>query len=175
MITIEGVSHLPKLLIEDERGRFEKFFSLKGKGLASDLVWLESFSSVSETNTIRGMHLQAPPFEHHRLITCSEGEILDVCLDLRAGSPTFHRIHSEVLVSGSRHSLLVPPGVAHGFRVIKGPARVTYFSTAIYSEEHDTGIRWDSIGFNWGIKAPIISERDLRLAPLADFSSPFEF
>lgn len=171
---IHGLKRVPKFIHTDARGRFEKFFS-GGEESLDGIYWRESFSSVSQTGTIRGMHLQAPPYEHYRLVSCSEGQILDVCIDLRLGSPTQLEVHSETLDAQSAHSLLIPPGIAHGFAVTSGPARVVYFSTSEYSAQHDTGVAWDSIGFNWGIVSPTISSRDRQLSTLKLFESPFEF
>lgn len=171
---IPGLRRVPKFIQTDNRGRFEKFFS-GDSDLPGGLSWKESFSSVSQEGTIRGMHLQAPPFEHFRLVSCSEGRILDVCVDLRIGSPSHTRVHSEVLDSTTSHSLLIPPGVAHGFAVLEGPARVVYFSTSVFSSENDTGVAWNSIGFDWNISEPIVSERDRLLRPLQEFDSPFVF
>lgn len=172
-LNVAGVRRVPKFLSEDERGRFEKFFSESRETEISGLTWVENFSSVSVTDTIRGLHLQSPPFDHYRLVSCLEGEIRDVCVDLRVGSPTESNIFSEVLTWRSDHSLLVPPGVAHGFAVLSGPARVLYFSTTSYRPSHDTGVLWSSIDLDWEIDQPLVSPRDQQLPSVEDFSSPF--
>lgn len=171
---IHGMVRIPKFVQEDWRGRFEKYFS-GNDGLPERLTWRESFSSVSKQGTIRGMHLQVPPYENYRLVSCSEGQILDVCVDLRAGSPSRGKVYGERLDAETPHSLLIPPGVAHGFLATHGPARVIYFSSSIYSAEHDTGVAWDSLDFDWEVQRPIVSERDRLLTPLRKFESPFKY
>lgn len=174
-MNIDGMRRVPKFAHEDPRGRFEKYFSHGELDSSDNLVWKESFSTTSVYGTVRGMHLQIPPFENTRLISCSEGQVRDVCVDLRVGSPTFHKVHVEEMDQGSEHSILVPPGVAHGFAVIRGPARLLYFSTAPYSPRHDVGVLWSSIGIKWPVGQPIVSTRDQGLPRLEDFVSPFSF
>jgi dTDP-4-dehydrorhamnose 3,5-epimerase len=110
-----------------------------------------------------------------KLVTCIQGAVMDVLLDLRIGSPTC-RQHEVIHLSDSASSVLcIPPGVAHGFYVPAGGAVLLYKMDKVHSPAHDTGIHWSSAGIDWPDKNPIISDRDAALPPLAAFQSPFTF
>jgi dTDP-4-dehydrorhamnose 3,5-epimerase len=150
----------------DERGAFIKNFQKKifeTAGLECDFQ--EAFYSVSKKGVIRGMHFQVPPFDNAKLVYVVEGSILDVVLDLRRGSPTY----------GNFVNAELGRGLAHGFLANSRQATVMYLQTSSYSPECDTGIRWDSFGFNWDIDAPIISNRDRSFKSFKDFISPFTY
>jgi len=159
----------------DARGTFQKVFRkdvLEKLGCADS--FRESFISFSEPGVIRGMHFQTPPSDHWKLVSCIAGEILDVCVDLRKG-PTYGKVSSFSLAVENGFQLLIPPGFAHGF-LSKGsiPSGVLYLVSTEHDPKHDFGIRWNSIGFNWGVEKPIISERDKGFPPLSEFASPFQ-
>jgi len=133
----------------------------------------EQYYSISKKNVLRGMHFQLPPHDHYKLVTCVEGRILDVVVDLRRSSPTFGQ-HLCVELSGVRaDSIYIPSGLAHGFLVLSRRALVLYNVSSLYAPLHDTGIRWDSAGIQWPVVAPQVSERDAVLPPLAAFETPF--
>jgi dTDP-4-dehydrorhamnose 3,5-epimerase len=133
----------------------------------------EQYYSVSEQNVVRGLHFQIPPHDHYKLVTCVEGEIRDVAVDLRRGSPTYGQ-HVAIEMSGVRGDCVyIPSGFAHGFAVRSTRALVLYNVSTVYAPTHDTGIRWDSIGIDWGLAAPLISDRDAALPTFSSFDSPF--
>lgn len=154
---------------EDERGVFHKQFSLNMPRFAGFEV-AEVFMSQSCANVIRGMHFQSPPCDHGKIVTCHDGEILDVVVDLRAGA-TYGAIQSNVLNAGC--SIFIPRGYAHGFYSIE-KSWVSYVVDHAYSKEHDTGILWDSIGFDWPSKGPIVSKRDECFVSFEMFETPFK-
>jgi dTDP-4-dehydrorhamnose 3,5-epimerase len=118
------------------------------------------------------MHFQLPPNDHEKLIYVSEGKILDVILDIRKFSPTYGKfVFVELHQFGS--SIFIPKGCAHGFLSISKTATVTYNVTSVYNSESDSGILWNSFGFDWGVNYPIMSERDQSFVSLIDFNSPF--
>jgi dTDP-4-dehydrorhamnose 3,5-epimerase len=160
----------------DDRGSFIKTFhdtSLKHEGI--DFQLKESYFSISHKDVIRGMHFQLPPHHHAKVVFCPQGAILDVIVDLRTGSPSFGQVTVQELSLENHKAFYIPPGFAHGFKALTDNAMTYYLVSSEYSKEHDTGIRYDSIGFNWECQNPIISERDLSFPHLDSFDSPFIF
>jgi dTDP-4-dehydrorhamnose 3,5-epimerase len=161
-------------LIHDERGFFCKtlhrdFFAKHG------LEWkfAEQYYSQSQENVIRGLHFQSPPFEHTKLVHCVAGSSLDVLVDLRKNSPTFGAHVSVELDAQRPVSVYAPPGLAHGFLAKSQNTIMMYSVTSTYNREYDGGILWNSVDFDWGIEAPILSERDRSFVPFNDFVTPF--
>lgn len=167
-------AHLVELKrFQDDRGSFVKTYSrqlFEASGVAFDLR--EEFYSFSRKNVVRGMHFQVPPHDHDKLIFCAAGAVLDVLVDLRSGANQ-GRISSIVLRGDEPAVLLIPKGVAHGFKSLSDESLMVYKTSTEYSPEHDKGIRWDSIGFNWDVLEPVISARDASHPSLADFANPF--
>jgi len=162
----------PKRL-KDQRGEFIKIFQkslFDLHGLPSNFI--ESYSTFSHTGVIRGMHFQVPPFDHSKLIRCVMGEVLDVILDIRIGSPTYLQTEAIKLSRDLGDMVFLPPGIAHGFFSVTD-ALMEYLVTSEYSPEHDSGIYWNSINFQWPNQEVITSSRDDRLLPLKEFNSPF--
>ena len=162
--------------IRDHRGSFVKLYSREQFScLLPHKEIVESFATLSRAQVLRGMHFQIPPRAYEKVVTCLQGSVLDVLLDLRVGSPTF-RQHREFRLSSSDHDyLLIPEGVAHGFLVTQAPALMLYHQTAEYAPALDTGIRWNSFGFRWPEQKPIMSIRDSRFLSMEEFESPFSF
>lgn len=173
---IPGCFELKMFKHTDRRGAFVKAIhssTLRKWGL--ECTFRESFYSVSHRGVLRGMHFQMPPADGAKLVYCLSGEVLDVALDLRVGSPSFGHAIRIVLTPEQPTALYIPSGVAHGFLTISGPATLVYNVEAEYFEDLDAGIRWDSFGMNWGVEQPIISDRDLSLPSFSSFRSPFRF
>jgi dTDP-4-dehydrorhamnose 3,5-epimerase/CDP-3, 6-dideoxy-D-glycero-D-glycero-4-hexulose-5-epimerase len=159
--------------LNDLRGSFVKTFSkstLDNLNLSFDLR--EEYYSTSKKDVIRGMHFQIPPHDHVKIVYCLEGAVLDVLLDLRRG-PAYGRVASVQLDASSPKLLIIPKGVAHGFKSLFDGSSMVYKTSSEYSIEHDRGIRWDSINFDWGLDKPVISDRDLYHPMLKDFNTPF--
>lgn len=157
----------------DDRGSFVKTYSkgaLAHLGLSCELR--EAFYSLSAKGVLRGMHFQRPPHDHVKLVHCAAGSVLDVLLDLRAG-PGYGKVASAPLHASSPSSVIVPAGVAHGFRTLEEGSLVLYQTSAEYAPAYDDGVRWDSFGFDWGVEQPTLSGRDQRHLPLAAFRTPF--
>ncbi len=161
----------------DARGTFQKVFrsdTLEKYGFSG--TFRESFVSTSEPGVIRGLHFQLPPADHWKLVSCVAGEIVDVCVDLRKS--TFGKVTETLLSETGGHSLLIPPGVAHGF-VTKGvrPATVLYLTSTEHDPKLDAGIRYDSIAFEWSRAAGradfLLSDRDRAFPRLSEFRSPW--
>jgi len=112
---------------------------------------------------------------HTKLVTCLTGEIFDVVLDIREGSPTFGKWETFTLNDINRETIYLPPGVAHGFYTLSEGATVLYNVTSVHSPVHDLGILWSSSGIDWPDTVPTVSSRDRELPALDDFTSPFKF
>lgn len=172
---IAGVRLLRARVQRDARGRFMKFVhegTFAAHGLPSRFA--EQYCSISANNVLRGLHFQTPPHDHYKLVSCIEGVVFDVVVDLRKGSQSYGR-HETFELDGVRgDSLFVPTGCAHGFYVRSESATMLYNVSTVYAPSHDTGIRWDSVGIPWPCEAPIVSERDAALVPFEEFETPFE-
>lgn len=145
------------------------------RNLGLDGCFREQYYTTSETGVLRGFHFQLPPSDHAKLIYCMSGEIFDVVLDLRRGSPSYLKHATERLSASTASLMFIPSGLAHGYYVTKGPATLVYNVTSVHDPERDTGIRWDSAGIAWPTDAPKLSERDGKLPLLEEFVSPFTF
>ncbi|MBP2833877.1 dTDP-4-dehydrorhamnose 3,5-epimerase [Aquimarina sp. U1-2] len=160
---------------EDNRGSFFKTFHsdvFEEKGLCCN--WKEEYFSVSNKNVIRGMHFQTPPMDHDKIVTCLTGSVLDVVIDLRKNSPQFKKYATFKLDSNTLDKMLyIPKGCAHGFMSLEDNTLMYYKVSSVYSPENDKGIHWNSIGFEWNVIKPIVSERDKNHPSLKDFQSPF--
>ena len=158
----------------DDRGSFVKTFhetTLAEHGIQFALK--ESYFSVSEKDVIRGMHFQTPPHQHAKIVFCPQGAILDVIVDLRLGSPSYGQHYAQELSAENNKAYYIPEGFAHGFKSLTPGAITYYLVSSEYSKEHDTGILYNSFGFDWGLDNPIISERDLSFMAFEEFKSPF--
>jgi dTDP-4-dehydrorhamnose 3,5-epimerase/CDP-3, 6-dideoxy-D-glycero-D-glycero-4-hexulose-5-epimerase len=165
---------LSNSIFHDMRGSFRKIFSCDAfKGLFPEEDIAELYYSVNKKDVIRGMHFQIPPVDHIKLIYVISGNILDVCLDLRSKSRSFGKFFSLVLSGDDASYLYIPKGIAHGFASLEDNTVVHYAQTSCYSPKHDFGIKYDSFGFNWPIKNPIVSDRDQTFPNLVDWNTVF--
>lgn len=162
--------------MQDERGRFVKTYHA-GKftelGLRTD--WREEYYSISARGVLRGMHFQIPPANHVKIAYCVAGQVLDVVVDLRVGSRTFGQCASFLLSAADANSVYIPSGLAHGFVSLRDQSVMQYKVTTAHTPERDSGILWNSFGFDWPISDPILSRRDARHPRLEDFQSPFNY
>ena len=133
----------------------------------------ETYFSRSQHRVIRGLHFMLPPATADRLVMCIEGGIMDFVIDLRTTSKSYLKSFSVLLTEDNYTSIFVPGGLAHGFATLTEKALVLYQSSKLYDSRYDSGIRWDSVGFEWPVADPILSDRDLALPPLSTFESPF--
>ena len=174
--SLPGCRLLLPTLRDDNRGRFVKSFHAKffaAHGMADE--FREQYYSVSNGGVLRGLHFQIPPDDHAKLVICLAGEIFDAVVDLRVGSPKYGRHDQFKLTAERGEQLYIPSGVAHGFYVLSERAIVLYSATSVYAPEHDTGLRWDSVGIEWPVDAPSVSDRDQDLPPMDSFESPFRY
>lgn len=155
----------------DERGFFARTFDREEflrHGLPGDFVQ-SSIAWNARAGTIRGLHLQLPPFGEVKLVRCTRGAVHDVVVDLRPESPTFRRTATVVLDAASRRALVVPQRFAHGYQVLEDDTEVAYSMDAVYVADAQRGIRYDDpeLAIAWPLPPAQISERDLSLPTLA--------
>ena len=106
------------------------------------------------------MHFQLPPHDHTKVVALSEGRALDVLVDLRAG-PDFGKVCSiDLSLYDVGTVLVIARGVGHGFLAKSDDCRMNYLVSSRYAPEHDRGVLWNSINFEWPVSKPILSERD---------------
>ncbi|ACM35448.1 MULTISPECIES: dTDP-4-dehydrorhamnose 3,5-epimerase family protein [Rhizobium/Agrobacterium group] len=161
---IPGLTLLTRSRFGDERGFLSRLFC--GEELAA-FGWPGPVLQVNETGTVqkgtvRGLHFQHAPFGEWKLVTCVEGTILDVALDLRKGSSSFLQ-HVCVELSGDNcRSLLIPPGFAHGFQALSDTVRMIYTHSAPYRAEAEGGLHPQDarIGITWPLPVERLSARD---------------
>ena len=158
----------------DPRGFFVKTFHAEAfaeAGLPTD--WRESYYSLSHRNVLRGFHFQVPPADHHKLVFCVEGRVLDVVLDLRRDSPSYGRCASRELDGAAPSGIMIPKGCGHAFLTLSDTALLVYNVSTVYTPAADRGIAWNGAGFDWPIADPLISDRDASFPSLRAFETPF--
>lgn len=171
---IPGLKEMRPVIRGDERGRLVKtvhaeYFATHGMSAA----FTEQYYSTSARGVVRGLHFQTPPHDHYKLVTCLDGEVFDVVVDLRRRSPSFGR-HVTFRLDGETSSqVYIPSGCAHGFCSLTERATLLYNVSTVYAPTHDSGIRWNSAGIDWPVRNPLISSRDASLPKMQDFNTPF--
>lgn len=151
----------------DARGYFYESFNVeKYKSAGLDLRFVQSNVSRSAHGVLRGLHYQWPN-PQGKLVSVLEGEVYDVAVDIRVGSPTFGHWAAAVLSADNKRHFWIPEGFAHGFAVLSDNATFAYQCTALYDRAADAGIRWNDgdVAVDWPISAPQLSDKD-RDAPL---------
>lgn len=154
----------------DARGFFFEAWNRRAfleKGL--DPVFLQGNVSGSAQGVLRGLHYQWP-HPQGKLVTVTAGEVLDVAVDLRRGSPQFGRCVAERLSADNRRGLWIPPGFAHGFLVLSEFAQFNYLVTAPYDPAAEVSVRWDdpALGIDWGTVTPTLSAKDAAAPTVAE-------
>ena len=174
---LEGISVYENVVFSDDRGYFMEFFNekkfydgdLKGFSFKQDNI------SCSKKNVLRGLHFQSPPFEQGKLVQVLKGKVIDVVVDLRKKSKSYGK-HFKIELSSENHrKLWIPPGFAHGFVALEDDTLFSYKCTNYYSKKHEMGLLWndETLNINWGIKYPIVSEKDKKANKFEDLISPF--
>ena len=133
--------------------------------------------SRSAHGVLRGLHFQKDPHAQGKLLKAVVGEIFDVAVDIRRGSPTFGQWVGEILSAENGRLLYVPPGFAHGFCVLSETADIIYKTTNYYHPESEKGIIWNDpqIGVEWPISNPLLSTRDQAQPSLAEADFNFQY
>lgn len=173
---------LPEVLIieprvyRDPRGFFvETFHADRYRAVGIDVLFVQDNQSRSRKGTLRGLHWQAGEHAQAKLVRVIAGEIFDVAVDVRLGSPTFGRWAGAQLSGDNFRQMYVPVGFAHGFCVLSEEADVEYKCSAPYHPPAERGLMWNDqeIGIRWPIDAPVLSARDERHPTLADLRASY--
>lgn len=173
---INGCFEVQPRLFDDARGRFVKVFHKdEFTKLGLETEFAEEYYSHSTGGVIRGMHFQNPPSDHVKVVYCVHGEVQDVVLDLRKGSPTYGQSVAIRLSAQQGNFIYIPKGLAHGFCATSESAILVYKVSTVYDPKSDSGVLWNSFGYAWETSKPILSERDANFAPLNQFVSPFNY
>lgn len=163
---LEGVVIIEPDVFGDSRGFFMESWNKKKMaeaGLNYDFVQ-DNHSKSTVKGTLRGIHFQKGDKAQAKLVRCVKGAVLDVAVDLRKNSPTFKQWVIVELSEENKKQLLIPRGFGHGFLTLTDNVEFLYKADNYYAPEADAGIRWNDpeIAIEWGIKNPILSEKDRR-------------
>ncbi|MBD3682840.1 MULTISPECIES: dTDP-4-dehydrorhamnose 3,5-epimerase [Stenotrophomonas] len=156
----------------DERGFFfEGWNAARFGGLGLPDRFVQSNVSSSSKGVLRGLHYQWPR-PQGKLVSVLEGEVYDVAVDIRRGSPTFGQWEAVVLSAQNKRQFWIPEGFAHGFAVLSDTALFHYLCTDVYVKEVDAGVRWNDadIAVDWPLSAPTLSAKDESAPFLKDIT-----
>jgi dTDP-4-dehydrorhamnose 3,5-epimerase len=168
-MTVVPTPTLPDVLVveptvyRDPRGFFiESYHAPRYRAAGIDVTFVQDNQSRSVKGTLRGLHWQVAPHPQAKLVRVVDGEILDVAVDVREGSPTFGRWAAVTLSSENFRQLFVPVGFAHGFLVLSERADIEYKCSDVYDPASERGLMWNdpALGIAWPIDDPILSARD---------------
>lgn len=157
-------------VFRDRRGFFvESFHARKFAELGITAAFVQDNHSRSGRDTVRGLHYQLH-YPQAKLCRVSRGEVLDVAVDIRRGSPAFGTVVTVLLSEENLHEVFLPRGVAHGFRVLSETADFHYKCDEFYHAEDEHGIAWDDpdLAIPWDVSSPLLSEKDRRHPRLAE-------
>lgn len=167
-------------VFKDKRGFFLESYSYKKyKNLGIKAKFIQDNHAKSQKNTLRGIHFSIYPGQV-KLVRCTQGAIWDVIVDLRQESPTFKNWHGVELSEENFKQLFIPVGFGHGYAVLSETAEVQYKVSNYYDPEIESEVAWNdpSVGIDWKIKDPILSERDQTAPRIDEFfkenPSPFK-
>jgi dTDP-4-dehydrorhamnose 3,5-epimerase len=167
---IDGVLICDLDVFEDDRGFFVETHHMEkyAEGGITGPFVQDNFSH-SKKGVLRGLHYQYPRAQA-KLVSCIQGSIFDVAVDIRRGSPTFGKWVGTVLSDENRRQLFIPEGFAHGFCVFSDKADVVYKCSDFYHQEDDLGILWSDtvVNIDWPVRNPILSPKDATLPPLKE-------
>jgi len=155
---IDGVQFTQGKVISDNRGSFIKFHPSRD---LEDSLNSVALSFNPNLGTLRGLHFQVEPYAEEKLVTCVQGAVLDVIVDLRPGSITFGKWTSFELSAENAIQAYLPKGIAHGFQTLTSNSIIHYCLSACYSPESSYSINpFGDLGIDWPLKTVSISERD---------------
>ncbi len=167
---LPGTLILEPQVFGDTRGFFyESYHQAKFRDAGIDQQFVQSNVSRSARGVLRGLHYQWPN-PQGKLVSVLEGEVYDVAVDIRRGSPTFGQSAGVMLTADNHRHFWVPEGFAHGFCVVSEFATFTYQCTALYDPKADAGIRWNdaALGIDWPVSDPLLSDKDRKTPLLED-------
>lgn len=169
---LPGCVVIEPVVFGDERGFFyESYNAEKFKAAGLELNFVQANVSRSARGVLRGLHYQWPR-PQGKLVSVLEGEVYDVAVDIRHGSPTFGQWAAVLLSAENKRHFWVPEGFAHGFAVVSEFATFAYQCTNLYDAKADAGVRWNdaAIAIDWPVSAPLLSGKDEKAPLLADIA-----
>lgn len=172
-LPLPGLKRLTRSRFEDKRGRFSRLFcptALQPAGWQGPVAQI-NHSVTQHQGTVRGLHYQRPPHGEMKLVTCLQGRIWDLVVDLRPDSLTFLRWHAETLDADEDGALLIPAGFAHGFQTLTPNVELIYCHSAGYEPAFEAGLRVDdpALAITWPLAINNLSVRDQGF-PLIDYT-----
>lgn len=161
---LERLKLIQRKPIGDHRGYLERMFcaeELQSLIPGKDIVQI-NHTLTAKRGTVRGLHFQYPPHAEIKVVSCLHGEVFDVAVDLRQGSPTFLRWHAEILTANNHKTLLIPEGFAHGFQTLTENCELLYFHTAAYQPGAVGGLNAQDpkLKIRWPTAVTELSPRD---------------
>lgn len=172
-LPLAGLKLIERQRLCDSRGFLSRLFCAEELATAG---WRQPTAQINHTYTaqlgaVRGMHYQTPPHAEMKLVSCIQGEVWDVAVDLRAGSPTFLCWHAELLSATNNRALLIPEGFAHGFQTLTHDVTLLYCHTAANSPAAERALNAQDprLSITWPLAITEISPRDAR-HPLLDMN-----
>jgi dTDP-4-dehydrorhamnose 3,5-epimerase len=177
-LAIPDVILIEAKVFGDDRGFFGETYKLSefiGNNVPQSFV--QDNHSRSKQGVLRGLHYQLRPHAQAKVIFVARGEIYDLAVDIRRGSPYYGQWAGAVLSDRNHRLLFVPEGFAHGFLTLSEEADVIYKVTSEYSPEYERGILWNDpdLRIDWPIESPVLSPKDACLPRLADADNNFEY
>jgi dTDP-4-dehydrorhamnose 3,5-epimerase len=173
-LAISGVLLIEPKVFGDDRGFFFESFNQQSFNEATglDVDFVQDNHSKSAKNVLRGLHYQLPPKAQGKLVRVVAGEVFDVAVDIRKGSPTFGHWVGQVLSAENKLQMWVPAGLAHGFLVLSSSAEFLYKTTDYYAPAYERSIAWNdpALAINWPLAggAAVLSAKDAIAPLLAD-------
>jgi dTDP-4-dehydrorhamnose 3,5-epimerase len=167
----------PKVFVDDRGFFLETYKRSEFAAHGIEVVFTQCNQSRSSRGTLRGLHFQKSPQAQAKLVRALSGEIFDVVVDLRDGSPTRGKWHGVYLTSDNKSMLYVPAGFAHGFCVTSEMADISYMTSAEYAPDLEGGVSWDDpeLKIDWPVSPPQLSARDRSWPCLKDIDAGFAF
>jgi dTDP-4-dehydrorhamnose 3,5-epimerase len=173
-LKIDGLFVIEPKVFGDDRGYFFESYNKKEfeqNGIFIDFV--QDNNSHSIKGVVRGLHFQKPPFAQDKLVSVSQGKVIDVAVDLRPSSPTFGQYEMVELSGENKKMFLIPKGFAHGFVALSETVDFQYKCSNFYNKESEGGIVWNDpdLNISWNVSNPIVSEKDQILPKLAEIKN----
>jgi len=161
---LTGLTLVQRKAVEDSRGFLSRFYcgdEFKEVGQVKPIAQI-NHTLTRTKGAVRGLHFQFPPHAETKLVSCLNGEILDVAVDLRRNSPTFLKWYGVILSAQNRQSLLIPEGFAHGFQALTENCELIYLHTASYHPQAEGALNVadPQIGIEWPLPITELSDRD---------------
>ena len=175
---LEGAFVIEPDVFGDSRGWFMETYTKNKLLEITDFEFVQDNQSYSsQKGILRGLHCQTNPHCQTKLIRCTKGEIADVIVDIREGSPTFKKWIKVILTAENKKQLFIPKGFLHGFVTLTDEVEVQYKVDDYYSKECDRSVKFNDpeFGVDWGITNPILSEKDKNAPLFKDSDCKFKF